>query len=99
MAESYDMCVDYGVLCSIEDKLQKIGYDLNNSAEKMDGAIQVSQDFLAGNQFEKAKRTTQLCDEVTRRVGHNIRHAKEYISKLKAAVEEYGECGYKGEHE
>lgn len=97
MAECYDMCVDYDILCGVEDKLQNIEYDLNNSAIQMVKAIQVSQDFLAGNQFEKAKRTTFLCIESTRRTGSNIRHAMDYITKLKSALDEYGKCGYSGE--
>ncbi len=97
MTGSYDMCVDYDVLCDVEDKLQKIEYDLNNSTDQMIRAIQTSQDFLAGNQFEKAKVATASCVEVTRRTGNNIRHAMEYIKKLKAAVDDYGKCGYNGE--
>lgn len=97
MATSYDMCVEYDVLCEMEDKLQKIEYDLNNSADQMVKAIQVSQDFLAGNQFEKAKRTTSACVEVTKRTGNNIKRAMDYLEKLKASLEEYGKCGYSGE--
>ena len=97
MATSYDMCVDYDILCSIEDKLQKIEYDLNNSMDHMVKAIQSSQDFLVGIQFEKAKRTTASCMEITRKTGNNIRHAMEYIAKLKDALEEYGKYSYNGE--
>ena len=97
MSSSYDMCVDYDVLCDIEVKLEKIEYDLNNSTDQMVKAIQVSQSFLAGNQFEKAKRTTATCVEMTRRTGNNIRSAMEYIEKLKTAMDDYGKCGYSGE--
>lgn len=97
MAGSYDMCVDYDVLCDIEDKLQKIEYNLNKCADQMAKAIQESQGFLAGNQFEKAQRTTASCVEITRRTGNNIRYAVEYIVKLRTAMDEYGKCGYNGE--
>ena len=97
MTASYDMCVDYDVLCDIEDKLQKIEYDLNNTMDQMLRAIQESQDFLAGNQFEKAKSTTASCVKVTRCTGNNIRNAMGYIAKLKSTMDEYGRCGYNGE--
>ncbi len=97
MAGSYDMCVDYDVLCDIEEKLENIKHDLNNSTDQMFRAIQVSQDFLAGNQFEKAKKTTTSCIEITKRTENNIRYAMEYILKLKETMDEYGKCGYNGE--
>lgn len=97
MSAVYDMSVDYDTLCKIEDKLQKIEYDLNGSTEKMVAAIQISQDFLAGNQFEKAKSTTMSCVELTGKTGTNIKYARDYISKLRTALEEYSRCGYTGE--
>lgn len=93
----YDMCVDYDTLCTIEDKLQKIEYDLTNSTQKMVEAIQKSQDFLAGNQFEKAKNTTMSCVEISRKTETNIGYAKKYIGDLRMALEEYGRCGYSRE--
>lgn len=93
---TYDMCVDYDELCTVEDKLKKIEYDLSNSTEQMVRAIQVSQEFLAGMQFEKAKRTTAACVEVTQKAGNNIRNAIEYIAKLKTALEDYSNCSYDG---
>ena len=97
MPAAYDMCVDYDILCDIEDKLKKIEYDLNNSSDQMVKAIHVSGDFLAGNQFEKAKRTTDSCVELNRRTGSNIHHAMDYLANLRTAVDEYGKCGYKGD--
>lgn len=93
----YDMCVDYDTLCMIEDKLQKIEYDLTNSTQKMVEAIQRSQDFLAGNQFEKAKNTTMSCVEISRKTETNLEYAKKYIGNLRTALEEYGRCCYSGE--
>ena len=97
MNASYDICVDYDTLCTIEDKLQKIGYDLTESTHRMVDAIQRSQDFLAGNQFEKAKATTMNCVGLTEKTRSNIKHAQDYIVKLRTALEEYSRCGYTGE--
>lgn len=97
MAAGYDICVDYELLCDVEDKLKKINYDLCNSTDHMVEAIQSSQNFLAGNQYEKVKLVTVNCIAVTRRTGKNIRHAIKYIKKLRSALEEYGRCGYNGE--
>lgn len=93
----YDMCVDYDTLCTIEEKLQKIEFDLANSTQKMVEAIQRSQDFLAGNQFEKAKNTTMKCVEISRKTETNIEYAKKYICELRTALEEYGRCAYSEE--
>lgn len=97
MAGSYDMCVDYDTLCTIKDKLEKISYDLNNSTNKMVDAIRVSQNFLAGNQFEKAKRTTDSCVKITQRTKKNIKSAIEYIDKLISVLEDYSKLGYDGD--
>lgn len=91
------MCVDYDTLCTIENKLQKIEFDLTNSTQKMVEAIQRSQDFLNGNQFEKAKNTTMNCVEVSKKTETNIKYAKKYIGDLRMALEEYGRCVYSEE--
>ncbi len=93
----YDMDVSYDTLCSIEEKLEKIQFDLDNSTQKMSDAIQRSQDFLAGNQYEKAKSITANSIELTRRTHDNIGNAKKYLSDLRMIMEEYGRCGYPGE--
>ena len=95
--DGFDMCVDYDTLCDVQDKLKKIEYDLTNSTDQMEKAIVTSQSFLAGNQFEKAKRTTDACVRVTRKTEINIRNAMDYLEKLKGSLEEYGRCSYKGE--
>lgn len=97
MAAAYDMCVDYNTLLQIEDKLQKIEYDLQESTQRMTEAIQRSEDFLAGRQFEKAKNTTMACTKLSERTCGNIRNAMDYIDRIRTAVEEYGKCGYMGE--
>ncbi len=97
MNTAYDICVDYDTLCELQYKLELITHDLTNSTEQMTRAIQNSQEFLAGYQFEKAKRTTMTCVGLTEKTANNIRHAMEYLEKLKAILEEYGRCMYSGE--
>ena len=97
MAAVYDMCVDYDTLCMIEDKLQKVEYDLQESTKRMNAAIQRSQDFLAGKQFEKAKNVTMACTTLTSKTEINIMHARDYIETLRIALEDYGMCVYAGE--
>ncbi|WP_028236466.1 hypothetical protein [Pseudobutyrivibrio sp. MD2005] len=97
MSTGFDMCVDYDTLCEVQEKLKKIQYDLSNSTEQMVKAINSSQDFLAGNQFEKAKNTTAACLQISSRTGNNIQHAMEYLEKLKNTMDEYGRCSYDGE--
>jgi hypothetical protein len=63
----------------------------------MKRAIQNSQEFLAGYQFEKAKRTTMDCVNLTGITSSNILNAMEYLEKLKGILEEYGRCAYSGE--
>ena len=96
MKPEYDMHIDYDVLNNIEDSLEKIIFNLENSSGKMKDAILRSQEFLAGNQFEKAKTTTELCVAITQTTKDNIRMAIEYIDELRGKLEEYGKCGYKG---
>ena len=97
MSKTYDIYVDYDTLCVLQYKLELITHDLTNSTEQMTRAIQNSQEFLAGYQFEKAKRTTMACVNLTAKTGNNIRHAMEYLEKLKGVLEEYGRCAYSGE--
>lgn len=96
MSKTYDICVDYDTLCELQYKLELITHDLTNSTEQMTRAIQNSQEFLAGYQFEKAKRTTMACVSLTAKTSNNIRHAMEYLEKLKGVLEEYGRCAYSG---
>lgn len=97
MNGTYDICVDYDILCELHYKLELISHDLTNSTEQMTRAIQNSQEFLAGYQFEKAKRTTMACVNLTGKTSTNIRHAMEYLEKLKSILEEYGRCVYSEE--
>lgn len=97
MSVRYDICVDYDTLCGLQHKLELISHDLKNSTEQMTLAIQNGQEFLAGYQFEKAKRTTMACMNLTGKTSNNICHAIEYLIKLKGVLEEYGHCFYGGE--
>jgi hypothetical protein len=93
----YDMDINYDTLCSIEEKLEKIKLNLNDSTQKMSDAIQRSQDFLAGMQYEKARSITARSVELTKRTHVNISNAQKYIGDLRLIMEEYGRCGYPGE--
>lgn len=97
MSGTYDICVDYDTLCELQYKLELISHDLINSTEQMTRAIQNSQEFLAGYQFEKAKSITMACANLTGKTSNNIRHAMEYLEKLKGILAEYGRCAYSGE--
>ncbi len=97
MGTSYDMCIDYDTLCELRYKLELIAHDLTSSTEQMTKAIRDGQAFLAGQQFEKAKKTTLDCVNLTTKTSSNIQHAIEYLDKLKTAIEEYGRCAYSGE--
>lgn len=78
----------------MEDNLVKIQHDLENSTDKMKKALQVSQQFLAGYQFEKAKDTTSKCMVMTEKTVVNIQRARNYLGELRIALDEYGRCGY-----
>ncbi len=97
MNSGYDMCLDYDVLCEIDDKLQKIRYDLVNSSDQMVSAMKECKGYLAGNQFEKAKSTTNSCIDVSRRTVTNITNAIKYIEKLERILMDYGNCAYSEE--
>ena len=98
MLPGFDIDVDYDTLCRLEEKLQYISHDLTESTERMSQAIQRSQDFLAGNQFEKAKNTTMTCIRNANRTNVNLNNARKYLGDLKSLLEEYGRCTYDGEN-
>ena len=97
MAFSYEVCVDYDTLCALEERLNKIIFDLMESTGQMSRAIQVSQEFLSGNQFEKAKNTTSECLKITETTSENIRNAMKYLETLRSLLDEYGRLAYSGE--
>lgn len=96
MGDIFDICVDYDSLCDLEYKIDLILHDLQESVDRMTHAIQNSQEFLSGNQFDKAMKTTTDCLNITRKTESNLIHAKEYLKKLQDSVLEYGQCSYRG---
>lgn len=97
MSSGFDINADYDTLCMLEEKLQYISYDLTESTEQMSQAIIRSQDFLAGNQFEKAKNITMTCIRHTNKTNENINNARKFLGELKSLLEEYGRNTYDGE--
>lgn len=94
MESKYDVCVDFDALCAIEDKLKRIGVNLSDATQKMHLSLQTSQGFLAGNQFEKAQKTTIGCIDITDRTIRNISNALTYIDQLKELIAVYDTCRY-----
>ena len=94
MENEFDMCVDFNSLCDIEEKLKNIGSNLTGATEQMLLAIQESQGFLEGQQFEKAQKTTMSCINVTAKTNNNIRNALRYIEQLKSQIDAYNKCKY-----
>ena len=94
MNHNYDINVRYDVLCAIKDKLFFIDHGLESSVLEMKNGLIQSEVFLAGNQFEKAKKTTNACIDITNKTRSNISHATEYIEELKKIIDEYGKCTY-----
>ena len=94
MQQKYDMNVDLDTICNIENNLQRINKNLGLSVRQMSGAINSSSSFLSGNQFEKAKRTTQECIGISNRASQNIENSLKYLTKLKRILEEYCRCTY-----
>lgn len=91
-----DMDVDYDTLLIVDNKLDKISYSLMNSAQQMQTAIRNSQDFLSGQQFEKAKNITFECTQYTELTAQNLIYAKTFIEELLVLLDEYGQCEYGG---
>lgn len=96
MDKIYDICVDYDTLSNLEYKIDLILYDLRESIEKMTQALQNSQMFLAGKQYDKAVQTTTSCLQKSKEAENNLVHAKDYLKKLQDSLIEYEQCSYKG---
>ncbi len=94
MTSDYDMDVDYETLCQIESDLKQINHNLSESINNMIIGLQDSQDFLAGQQFENAKKITYKCMEITSRTVNNLGTAVDYIREMKNCLEEYSQCMY-----
>ena len=96
MTMIYDICVDYDTLQDTGRKLQHIGNSLHKSAVGMEQALRYSQDFLSGEQYERARHTTETCLKIAGRTENNIRYSLEYIKDLLQLLEEYQRCIYSG---
>lgn len=94
MELQYDMCTDLESLHAIEEKLRSIGTSLNDATEQMILALQTSQDFLAGRQYEQAQKTTLSCIDITAKTTNNIRNALAYLAQLEEKLEAYNQCKY-----
>lgn len=95
---AYDICIDRMVLDTIETKIERIERDIDESTMSMDKAINQSQNFLSGNQFEKAKNTTLNCLASSKNTQQNLRAAREYIVTLRNLIDEYAKYCYSGEN-
>ena len=96
MNSGYDMCVDYQTLEELRMRLKRIGSELTEATKQMVEALQVSQDFLAGRQFEEARVLTLQTVEVTTVTSNNIENAIRYLDNLMAHVSDYESSKYTG---
>lgn len=96
MDSAFDICVDYDTLFELHHKLELIMNDLGDSANQMTVALQKSEGFLSGHQFEKAKQTTATCVNLTIKSSTNIRYAMKYLEKLMDVLGNYEQCVYRG---
>ena len=96
MGSIYDMCVDNETLGTMMDKLTKIDTELSEATRKMANALQESQNFLAGNQFEKARSLTVRTVEIASNTSGNINNAINFLKQLREYIICYSSCQYKG---
>ena len=96
MDYTYDMCVDNPTLETIMDKLSRINTGLSDATKKMVDALQESQNFLAGQQFEKARELTVRTVDIASNVSVNINHAVSFLRKMEDHTIQYISCQYKG---
>ena len=96
MGSIYDMCVDCQTLETMMDKLTKIDTELSEATKKMATALQESQNFLAGNQFEKARSLTVRTVEIASNISGDINHASSFLKQLNEYTIQYTSCQYKG---
>ena len=94
MTYQYDMCVDQESLFEIEERLRTIKTSLELAAEQMQDAIQRSLDFLAGDQFDKAREITENNIAETKDAVQNIENELTYIRSLQEQLEKYNNCAY-----
>ena len=78
------------------DKINRISDNMEISIRQMRAAINESQNFLSGQQFEKAKDITTKTVENSRRCCSDLTHTTEYLERLRTALMEYRSCIYSG---
>ena len=98
MFPTYDICVDYAVLNEAGRRLQNIGNSLHTSVVDMEQALRYSEGFLAGEQFERTKKTTENCLRTAGKTENNIRYSLQYLKELLLILDEYQKCSYNGEN-
>ena len=96
MGSMYDMCVNCQALETMIDKLTKIDTELSEATNRMARALQESQNFLAGNQFEKARSLTVRTVEIASNISGNVNNAISFLKQLDEYTTEYASCQYKG---
>ena len=96
MNSGYDMYVDDQTLEQLKLTLKRISSELAEATRKMLDALQVSQDFLSGNQFEKATALTLQTVETASLTLQNIDNAITYLQGLGDHLNDYTACKYTG---
>ncbi len=94
MTGEYDIYVDCDYLTDLEERLMTINNALNGASEQMISAVNYSQGFLSGRQFENAKEITKHCVNNTSQTCDNILKTIQYLEELKTVLEEYEKCRY-----
>lgn len=96
IGSTFDMCVDNPTLETLMDKLMIIDTELSDATKKMTDALQESQNFLAGQQYEKARTITIQTVKIAANTSRNINHAITFLKQLKEYTSDYASCQYKG---
>ncbi len=94
MKKSYDMCTDVNTLYDLHTGLKKIKLGIENSVSQMDRAMGYSQDYLSGEQFEKARAVTDSCLERNKITVESIGLVLKYLEELMAQTEKYNKLRY-----
>ncbi|MBR1764618.1 MAG: hypothetical protein IJ746_04425 [Ruminococcus sp.] len=94
MKRHYDMCVDLNTLNDLHVGLKRIKLNIESSVSQMDRAMGYSQDYLSGEQFEKARAITDSCLERNKITVKNIEHALKYLEELMEQTERYNKLMY-----
>ena len=93
----YDICADSETLDLVEKKIVRIQHEMTDSVQKMSSALQRSENFLSGEQFEKAKGVTGQCIVIAQKTSIYLEKASEFLAKLRDILDDYCNCCYKDE--